>query len=50
MVTDVFIKKIKRGYMFYGGVVRHGGRGYFSRPMPRQPFPLRDQPHYDGIV
>ena len=30
--------------MFYGGVVRCGGRGCLSRPMPRHPFPLRDLP------
>jgi hypothetical protein len=43
-------EKIK-GYkgMFYGGVVRYGGRGCLSGPMPRHPFPLRDQPH-DGIA
>jgi hypothetical protein len=25
--------------MFYGGVVRCGGRGCLSGPMPRHPFP-----------
>jgi hypothetical protein len=34
--------------MFYGGAVKYGGRGCFSGPMPRHPFPLRDQPQ-DGI-
>ncbi|KRX29278.1 hypothetical protein T09_3096 [Trichinella sp. T9] len=29
--------------MFYGGVVRYGGRGCLSGPMPRHPFPLSDQ-------
>jgi hypothetical protein len=31
--------------MFGRGVVRYGGRRCLSRPMPRHPFPLRDQPH-----
>jgi hypothetical protein len=35
--------------MFYGGVVRYGGRGCLRGCMPRYPFLLRDQPH-DGIV
>jgi hypothetical protein len=35
--------------MFYGGVVRYGGRGCLTRPMSRHPFHLRDQPH-DRIV
>jgi hypothetical protein len=36
--------------MFYGGVVRYGGRGLLGGPMlGAHPFPLRDQPH-DGIV
>ena len=29
--------------MFYGGVVRYGGRGCLSGPMLKHPFPLRDQ-------
>jgi hypothetical protein len=35
--------------MFYGSVVRYGGRGCLGGPMPRHLVPLRDQPH-DGIV
>jgi hypothetical protein len=35
--------------MFYGGVVRNGGRGCLCGPMLRHPFPLRNQPQ-DGIV
>jgi hypothetical protein len=30
-------------------LVRYGERGCLGGPMPRHPFPLRDQPH-DGIV
>jgi hypothetical protein len=36
--------------MFYGGVVRHGGREYLGGSMLRHPFPMRDQPHDNGIV
>jgi hypothetical protein len=36
-------KKIKRYRdMFYGDVVRGGGKECLSGPMPRHPFPLRD--------
>jgi hypothetical protein len=31
--------------MFYGDVVWYGGREYLIGPVPRHPFPLRDQPH-----
>jgi hypothetical protein len=43
-------EKIKEYYdVFYGGVVRYGERGCFSRHMPSHFFPLTDQPH-DDIV
>jgi hypothetical protein len=35
--------------MFYGCVVRCGGRGCLSRPMLRHPFPVKDQPHNDIV-
>ena len=35
--------------MFYGGVVRYGGRGCHSEAMTRHPFPLSNHP-YEGIV
>jgi hypothetical protein len=35
--------------MFYGGVVKYGGRKYLSSPSSRHPFPLRDKP-LDNIV
>ena len=36
--------------VFYGSVVRCRGRGCLSRPMPRHPFPLRDQPHRTEFI
>jgi hypothetical protein len=42
MDVDVFIKDKEMGVMFYGSVMRYGGRGCLNRPMPRHPFPLRD--------
>jgi hypothetical protein len=35
--------------MFYGGVVRYGGRGCLGRPILKDPFPMRVQLH-DRIV
>jgi hypothetical protein len=35
--------------MFYGSVVMYGGKDYLGGPMPRHPFPLRDQT-LGGIV
>ena len=48
-LTNVFIKRQKEREVFYGGVVRYGGRGCLSGPMLRHPFLLRDQPD-NGVV
>jgi hypothetical protein len=45
----VFIKRYReKEYVIWGGV-EIWGRGCLSGPMPRHPFPLRDQPQ-DSIV